>query len=594
MLETLRRDWLARIGKWDLMDWTVETPNVLFFQSDRVRPPESSEVLLLSKETETDKPFVLDAGSAFLPSDLQGENVIPPDLGYPMSLDEINITGDGDDFVVVRGRSRELAERVRELHERVFVLGNAMEMLRHPLEFAKRVMAVRSSMSPHGLTYAPGIATPANLSVLIYCGIDLADSLRVVVESGYGRFHTERGSMPYEEASRRICHCPTCEEGVTKDNLRDHNSHVLMRELQVCRNAIERGRLRELAERRMLSSAWCVSVMRHMDRRLYAAVEPSVPVTGGEVLALSDASLYRPDVLRFRKRLLRRYSRPPGAAVLLLIPCSARKPYSLSKSHRIFRRAVKASANRSAIHEVIVTSPLGLVPRELELFHPAQDYDIPVTGDWSGEEAKIIREELQSFLERNEYTRMVVHLGAEKELLSDMVEDAVFTTEGSLTSSSSIEALGKALSEATGDLERVGRRERLIQDIKNLAVFQFGDVGGDLLKDCGLRGRYPNVRIIGEEHLATLVPSRGMLSLTLEGGRILAREKAYCVTIEDFRPEGNVFAIGVTGADPNIREGDDVAVVCGDEVRAVGVARMPAKEMVESKRGEAVRVRHKA
>ncbi|MEE9490282.1 MAG: DUF5591 domain-containing protein [Thermoplasmata archaeon] len=551
MLETLRRDWLARIGKWDLMDWTVETPNVLCFQSDRVRPPESSEVLLLSKETETDKPFVLDAGSAFLPSDLSGENVIPPDLGYPMSLDDINVTGEGDDFVVVRGRSTELAERVTELPERVFVLGNAMEMLRHPLEFAKRVMAVRSSMSPHGLAYAPGIATPANLSVLIYCSVDLADSLRVVVESGYGRFHTERGSMPYEEAGRKICHCPTCEEGVTKDNLRDHNSHVLLRELQVCRNAIERGRLRELAERRMLSSAWCVSVMRHMDRRLYAAV-------------------------------------------LLLIPCSARKPYSLSKSHRIFRRAVKASGNRPAIHEMIVTSPLGLVPRELELFHPAQDYDIPVTGDWSGEEAKIIREELQSFLERNEYTRMVVHLGAEKELLSDMLEDAVFMTEGSLTSSSSIVALGKALTEATEDVERTGRKERLIQDVRNLAVFQFGDVGGDLVKDCGLRGRYPNVRIIGEEHLATLVPSRGMLSLTLEGGRILAREKAYCVTIEDFRPEGNIFAIGVTGADPNIREGDDVAVVCGDEVRAVGVARMPAKEMVESKRGEAVRVRHKA
>ncbi len=577
------------------MEWTVETPNVLFFQSDRVRPPESSEVLLLSKEIETDKPFVLDAGSAFLPSDLSGENVMPPDLGYPMSLDEINVTEDRGDFVVVYGRSGELVERAKELRERVFVLGNAMEMLRHPLEFAKRVMAVKSHMSPHGLIYAPGIATPSNLSVLVYCGIDLVDSLRVVMESSYGRFHTERGSMPVEEAGRRICHCPTCEEGVTKDNLRDHNSHVLMTELQVCRNAIERGRLRELAERRMLSSAWCVSVMRHMDRRLYAAVEPSVPVTGGEILALSDASLYRPDVLRFRKRLLRRYSRPPSAAVLLLLPCSARKPYSLSKSHKIFRRAVKASANRSAIHEVMVTSPLGLVPRELELFQPAQNYDIPVTGDWSGEEIKIIREELRSFLERNEYARVVVHLGTEKELLSDLLEDAVLTSEGSLTSSSSIEALGKALSEAAEDLERVGRRDRLIQDLENLAVFQFGDTGGDLLKDCRLRGRYPNVRIVGEKHLATLVPSRGMLSLTLEGGRVLlAREKAYCVTIEDFRPEGNVFAVGVTGADPNIREGDDVAVVCGDEIRAVGVARMPAREMVESKRGEAVRVRHKA
>ena len=44
-----------------------------------------------------------------------------------------------------------------------------------------------------------------------------------------------------------------------------------------------------------------------------------------------------------------------------------------------FRRAI----NHSSAHEVIVTSPLGLVPRDLEEVWPAGYYDIPVTGDWT-------------------------------------------------------------------------------------------------------------------------------------------------------------------------------------------------------------------
>ncbi|MFQ5909139.1 MAG: archaeosine synthase subunit alpha [Thermoplasmata archaeon] len=594
MIETIKRDWLARIGNWSLLENTVETPNILFHQSERIRPPETAEVLLLSEAAETDRPFVLDAGSVFLPSEFSGENVIPPDLGYPMGLDEINVGADGDYFSVLLGGAEELAEHVRRSRERVFVLGNAAEMLRHPLDFVKRVVAVKSRMSPHGLIYAPGIATPSNLSVLVYCGVDLVDSLRVIMESRYGRFHTERGSMPLEETRRKICHCPACEEGISRKNLTQHNFHALMRELHVCKNSIERGKMRELAERRMLSSPWCVSVIRHLDRRFYDAVEPSVPITGGEVLALSDASLYRPDILRFRKRMLERYSKPPSAKILLLLPCSARKPYSRSRSHRIFKRAVGTAKNRYLIHEVTVTSPLGLVPRELELFYPAQNYDIPVTGDWSGEERNVVREELRKFLRRNQYSQIVAHLGVEKGFLADMLENAVFTAEDSPTSATSMEALKEALSEATKDLPAVNRKARHAEDLKNLAVFQFGEAGGDLVKDCETKGRYPHIRIIGDEHLATLVPPRGMFSLTLGGGRSLARNEAYCVEIEDFRPEGNVFAVGVRNANPNIREGDDVVVVHEDEVRAVGLARMSAREMTESRRGEAVRVRHRA
>lgn len=593
MLEAKKRDWLARCGTWAFKDSEVETPNILFYQSDSVHALDGAEVLLLKTEIPTEKPFVLDGGSLFVPAEFENDS-IPPDIPYSMSLDEIGESMDNGEITVLYGDREAILERAGELSERVFVLGNALEMLRFPLDFVRRVLAVRTQMSPHGVLYAPGIATPANLSVLMYCGIDLVDSLRVIMESSYGRFHTELGSMHLDEASGKLCHCPACGEGISETNLIEHNLHLLLRELHVCRNAVERGKLRELAERRMLSSPWTVSVVRHLDRRFYAEVEPHVPLAGSGILALSDAALTRPDVVRFRKRLSERYSKPASGRILILLPCSARKPYSLSKSHRAFRRAIWSSTNRFAVHEVIVTSPLGLVPRELEMFYPAQNYDIPVTGDWSTDEQRILRETLHGHLERNKYDMIIAHLSVEKEFISEELEGAVLTCDDSATSLTSLKALEQAVSDATKGLPKVPAKHRLVEDLTAMAVFQFGEAGSKLTHGCHVEGRYPGVRILHENHLATLVPSRGMLSLTLAGGMVLAQDGAYTVEIEDFRPEGNIFAVGVKDADPCIRQGDDVVVVREGEVRAVGVARMPAKEMRESRRGEAVHVRHRA
>src|SRR5207249_10089777 len=133
----------------------------------------------------------------------------------------------------------------------------------------------------------------------------------------------------------------------------------------------------------------------------------------GAMLAYSHESLHRREILRLRRRVRGRYRKPPSARVLLPLPCSARKPYSASRSHRRFRGAILASANPSVVHEVVVTSPLGLIPRELERFHPARDYDIPVTGDWSRDEAAIVIEDPSAFLAANRYDAVVAHLAAE-------------------------------------------------------------------------------------------------------------------------------------------------------------------------------------
>jgi archaeosine synthase len=150
-----------------------------------------------------------------------------------------------------------------------------------------------------------------------------------------------------------------------------------------------------------------------------------------------------------------------------------------------------------------------------------------------------------------------------------------------------------ALTDAIGDAPKVSVATRIAEDVRNLAVFQFGREGAALVDGATFRGRYPDVRILRGGTQVGSVTELGKISLTLEGGRILSAADAHWVEIEDFVPEGSVFAVGVTGADERIRVGDEVVVRHAGDVRAVGVAAMNPKEMVDLRRGEAVRARHR-
>src|SRR2546426_369023 len=365
-----------------------------------------------------------------------------------------------------------------------------------------------------------------------------------------------------------------------------------IREMVLVRNHLVHGRLRELVGRRLAKAPWNTAVVRHLDLREYDLVEPYTPVAGGQMRAYAAESLARPEIVRFRRRIRERYVKPASARVLLLLPCSARKPYSTSRSHRRFRDAILASANPTAVHEVIVTSPLGLIPRELERFYPAGAYDIPVTGDWSRDEAAMVTEDLRAFLAANQYETVVAHLAAEAPIVKAAAPDAIPTSKERPTSDESLASLTQTLNHATASAPRVPKGRRFSEEMSNVARFQFGEAGLGLVRGASFRGRMPDVRLIREGTQVAMHTGRGMLSLTLRGGAILSQADAYWVEIEDFLPKGNIFAVGVVDAAPEIRPGDEVVVRHQKDVRAVGTARLSGREMVDFRRGEAVHVRH--
>ena len=587
MFELEAHGGLGRKGTWTRSGRALATPLVLFVQTPAHPAPPYAEALLVSNRIEDPRLRIRVSGSFFEPREAGHPDDLPPSKGTPLSMADLEFPEEPPvgEVAIVTAEN----DLSRAANAEIMFLANGPQFERSPREFVAAVRRVRESLGPAGVLAVTGLATPSNVPILVYAGIDLIDSSRMVLDSARGLFHTSDGSVFVEEAARAACGCPSC---VADGDLQGHNDYALHRALLLVRNHLAHGRLRELVERRLANAPWNTAVVRHLDLRSYDLVEPYTPVAGQEMLAYASESLHRPEVVRFRRRIRERYAKPPSARVLLLLPCSARKPYSASRSHRRFREAIQACRNPSVVHEVIVTSPLGLIPRELERFYPAGAYDIPVTGDWSRDEAAIVAEDLAAFVESNRYDAVVAHLGAEGPIVHEVLPEAFLSSKDRPTSDDSLVALTRTLDQVVGSFGTVARGARFAEDLTNIARFQFGKAGTALIAGATFRGRFPQVRVLRQGTQVAMHTGRGLLSLTLAGGEILSKADVYWVDIEDFHPVGNIFAVGVRDASPEIRPGDEVAVRHGGEVRAVGTARLSAREMKDFDRGEAVHVRH--
>ncbi|MDD1715948.1 MAG: archaeosine synthase subunit alpha [Methanolinea sp.] len=445
--------------------------------------------------------------------------------------------------------------------------------LPNPRRYVDWLTRLKCSIPPDTAWYAPASALPSNLHLLVYTGFDLFDFTAVDLKSAQGLFCLPEGEFPRDWISRGVCDCCGCRKG----DLEAHNRAALIREMAQVRQFLSDSRLRDLVECRSRMQATQVAILRLLDRN-QKMMEEATPVARSlPLLATTGDVLSRTEVRRFSERVVGRYI-PPRADVAVLLPCSARKPYSLSQTHR---KLISAVGGRAL--ELIVTSPLGLVPRELELVYPAAHYDVPVTGYWDAEELSFTAGIIAGFLNKHPFRRVIAHLEGGALEAARKASDQVGiplepTCMGRPVSPDSLAALDSALQ---------GERRVRHDLVRGIGSWQFGveiDTKGLLA-----RGRYPELMVSrGKVPAFSLDHGTGLLRPTFEGWSLIPGP--YRVEIDEFIPQGDVLAPGVVDADPAIREGDEVLVV-GSQAMATGRAAMPAGEMKHSRRGVAVRVR---
>ncbi len=491
------------------------------------------------------------------------------------------------------------AETAADFGADAYVLSELPGKVGHAAAFVETVIRAREALPADAALYLSGVATPGNVATLVYAGIDLIDAKRARVKGHQGVYLTTEGEHDVDDLDELPCACSACVGGLEefdRDACTEHNVAALRAQLATVRSRIRAGRLRDYIEGQARHETWHTAAFRELDQQ-YGYLEQRTPVTrSAELLAAAEDTLNRVEIQRFADRVTQRY-RNRFDNPLVLVPCSAHKPYSESQSHRQFHDAVQFRG-----HMVSMTSPIGVVPQELELTYPAQHYDTVVTGEWTEGEKTFVTEVLARYLQRNAYPRVIAHLppGAYREICeraaSEAGVDVEFTVEDHPTTEESIATLMSTLSSES----KYSKHERQRNTIAAIADYMLGpDAGDDLFADVDvqLTSRYPKLQVRDRardgEQLAAMVPRYGTLAFTLAGAHQWVDSDAPTkrVEIDEFVPHGSVLAPGVVDADAEIRPGDEV-VVEGPKAFGVGRATMSGLEMVDSTRGIAVEVRH--
>jgi len=611
----------AQKGILSTESYKLKTPTILFPKSSLYQTPHFAEgfIDVIDNTKKNGRNPIITVGNSIYFHQESTEKEVVEDFiiipeSLPQSVKKYFYQYDEqhhDQLIILPSDPDLINESILAKSSQILIVSNALQLFSNPLNYVKYITAIRKRCSYDSLLFLPSIANPSTLAVLCYSGADLFDATSAILTSRHHQFFLpDTTSSHVDSIHENPCVCPMCSQteqlpsSFSFDQLLQHNYSMLYQELILIHHAIQQHHLRDLVEKRIRNAPELVTLLRYLDSTGYEYVEQRSSVSMPESYILQSTSReagFRPEIKRFQQRVLDRYQKPSNKKILLLLPCSAKKPYSFSKSHQRFNQAISKVKNHSLIHEIIITSPLGLVPRELELTYPAASYDISVTGSWYEDEKQMIQEQLDHYLKNNCYEAIVSHLPKTLIHPSSNIETIWHSSlqDEKATSKNSLRKLSDILSTLTSPMEPdfLSKNDQKRMQIQAIATYQFGTKLADALtKNIIVKGKYPYLKFFDEkgQQLGMIPEGRGLISLTAEGGKRMDQFHDYRVTINTgFTVKGSILSPGVTIASKSIRKGDDVLVFQGDAYLGVGSALMNGIEMSQRSYGVAVNMRHK-
>lgn len=453
--------------------------------------------------------------------------------------------------------------------EDIVMVLNTLELIERPKRFVDRILSIRKKAGWKKLIYTPGIGDPFILPVLVYMGITVFDDIFIRKQSYRGIKYTSmglsRGELPF-----------------------DHNMSFAMSQMDVIKAGIKNGTLREIVEKFQFSSK-AIEMLRILDFSHYVPVEEVFPTRTPYIMANSIESLQRPDLARYRKKIVSEYEKPANREIALIMPCSARKPYSTSKTHMAILSRI--GEFRKYIHELIVTSPVALVPRELENVYPAMFYNIPVVGHWYEDEKIMMKDTLSSYLKKNSYRKIISYITEDLSFLKEVLPQDSIIIEGNIKSDSNLNELYSAIDRSIKDLDPK-KGNRIDQHVSR-AKFQFGNWIEKYIEKARIINNYNQEMLVVDGKPAMVFNDRlGKYTINKISANWFLENGKFLVEIDNFKPTSNVYSVGVLNATNDIRPESEVVLHHKGEVKGVGIAKMPYDAMMELKKGVAVKVRN--
>lgn len=280
------------------------------------------------------------------------------------------------------------------------------------------VLAAKSPLPLGKPFHLFGAGHPMMFSLAVGLGCDTFDSASYALYARQGRYMIESGTLRVEDLDYLPCSCPVCSK-LSASELREmpkpeaeralamHNLYVCLAELRRVKQAIKEGRLWDLIEARgachpsMSLALQKVASVSHL-------LERGTPISKPKgVLLSSPLSTYRPEVYRFRKRVIERL--PFDRPVLLLIPPPPTTPFSRSRAVKglLKQLFLLLGGGLDLVDIYIYATPLGVVPLELDETYPASQHSSAIGLGKEVEEASAAQ--VASIISKGKY-ELIVYL----------------------------------------------------------------------------------------------------------------------------------------------------------------------------------------
>jgi 7-cyano-7-deazaguanine tRNA-ribosyltransferase len=277
----------------------------------------------------------------------------------------------------------------------------------------------KMNLPPERPLHLFGAGHPFMFALAVAFGCDLFDSAAYALFARQDRYMTELGTTRLEELQYFPCSCPVCNKTEPEtvralpreerhNLLAEHNLHVSFCELRRIKQAITEGRLWEHMEIRAYGHPSLLQALKKV-KKYSEYLERQSPVTRkGGIFFFSSLGLARPEIVRFRQRLLDRYSPPQNARVLLLLPQTLKKPFHTSKEHESVMEQMRQILGDivDIIHVCTYSAPFGVVPGELDDVYPVSQNVIAYPFDY--ETLRYVAQQVADYIKNTNYKRVVL------------------------------------------------------------------------------------------------------------------------------------------------------------------------------------------
>lgn len=457
---------------------------------------------------------------------------------------------------------------------------------------------------------ASGRFIPKYYPFLIYLGFDLIDSSYMMYLSAENFYNTTEDLLPIYKLKDLPCPCIAC-SGKLKKLLQDkysqekillitlHNLISAKIYMNKIKQFLDTEDYRSFLEKTTHDDPLLYSSLKTLDKEFFENLRLETPLlsTSTLVKCIGPISYHRPDFKEFRDRVVKNFIPEPWTKLIIILPCSAKKPYSESKSHKKFYKVIRKFPEFPDFQEFILTSPLGAIPRQLENIYPVNSYDIPVTGDWDQEEIYISAEMLTSLLNKyNNAIPIICHLkeGGYSSIIEEVinkVDQKFYFTESddNLTSKNALKSLEEKIETLKNSKIGVLNPSTLQTLITNswirkfikIADYQYGAGSGMKLFANGAKMRRnrtkTKIEIIDQksnESIGNFDLNKGQIELTIAGAERLFPYKSdgnYLVFDGEKVKGSNLFRPGVIEFSPNILPQSNIAILDKNKQKIIAV-----------------------